>query len=102
MRTVAIVVAVLWRLAAACRAGRADVAAQHRRASGMITNLEFTPDGKFIVSAGEDKVIRVWDWRAGKTVRTMRGHSRAGAGRQNLCHGAVARWALAGGGGMVL
>jgi len=40
--------------------------------------LSFTPDGKFIVSAGHDKVIRVWDWRAGKTVRTIRGQSGLG------------------------
>ncbi len=43
-----------------------------------IRGLAFTPDGKFIVSAGEDKAIRIWDWRAGKTVRTIRGQSGPG------------------------
>ena len=33
----------------------------------------FTPDGKQLVSAGDDKVIRVWDWQAAKTIRTIRG-----------------------------
>jgi WD40 repeat protein len=32
-----------------------------------------TPDGKQIVSSSDDKVIRVWDIAAGKTVRTIRG-----------------------------
>src|SRR5262249_25699342 len=32
-----------------------------------------THDGRQIVSAADDKVIRVWDVRTGKTVRTMRG-----------------------------
>jgi WD40 repeat protein len=44
----------------------------------LIRSIAFTPDGKFIVSAGNDKVIRVWDWRAGKTVRTIRGQSGPG------------------------
>jgi WD40 repeat protein len=38
-----------------------------------IRGVTFTPDGNYLVSAGYDKVVRVWDWRAGKTVRTIRG-----------------------------
>ena len=40
---------------------------------GLIRSLAFTPDGREIVSAGLDKVVRVWDWKSGKTVRTIRG-----------------------------
>ena len=39
----------------------------------LIRDLQFTPDGQYIISAGDDKVIRIWDWRSGKTVRTIRG-----------------------------
>jgi tricorn protease-like protein len=39
----------------------------------LIKGLFFTPDGKQLVSAADDKVIRVWDWQAGKTIRTIRG-----------------------------
>ena len=42
----------------------------HRAA---VRDLAVTPDGETLVSASEDKTIRVWDWRAGVTVRTIRG-----------------------------
>src|SRR6516225_6087885 len=44
----------------------------------LIRDLEFTPDGKRLVSAGDDKVIRVWDWQAGKTIRAIRGQAAPG------------------------
>ncbi len=43
-----------------------------------IRGVAFTPDGKQLVSAGEDKVIRVWDIAKGNTVRTIRGESDLG------------------------
>lgn len=39
----------------------------------VIRDVHFTPDGKQLVSAGDDKVIRVWSLKTGKTVRTIRG-----------------------------
>ncbi|MGI9523887.1 MAG: hypothetical protein ACR2PG_19820, partial [Hyphomicrobiaceae bacterium] len=39
----------------------------------LVKDLAFTPDGQQIVSAGDDKVIRVWELSTGKTVRTIRG-----------------------------
>ena len=45
----------------------------------IIRGLAFTPGSKQLVSAGEDKEIRVWDLASGKTVRTMRGESGLGS-----------------------
>src|SRR5215472_10348140 len=39
----------------------------------VIRSVVFTRDGKYLLSAGDDKVIRVWDWRSKNTVRTIRG-----------------------------
>jgi tetratricopeptide (TPR) repeat protein len=46
--------------------------------TGLIKELVFTSDGKQLVSAGEDKVIRVWDWQTGSTMRTIRGQVAPG------------------------
>lgn len=42
--------------------------------SAQVTDLAFTPDGEDIVSASNDKTIRVWDWQSGVTLRTIRGY----------------------------
>jgi WD40 repeat protein len=47
---------------------------------GTIRGLAFTADADQIVSASQDKIVRVWDWRSGRTVRTIRG--AAGPGEQ--------------------
>jgi C-terminal processing protease CtpA/Prc len=39
----------------------------------LIRGVAFTPDGKGLASAGDDKVIRVWDWQAGKIARAIGG-----------------------------
>jgi tricorn protease-like protein len=65
----------------------------------LIWRMAFTPDGKFIVTAGDDKVIRVWDWRTSKTVRTIRGQS--GPGLEGKIYGMAlspdGRWLAVGG-----
>ena len=43
-----------------------------------IKDVTFTKDGRYLVSAGDDKVVRVWDLKTGKTVRTLRGQVGAG------------------------
>ena len=74
------------------RGKRADAAPPARAASveqpmlmldtgghmAMINGIAFTPDGRQLVSASEDKTIRVWDLASGKTVRTIRGESAPG------------------------
>lgn len=47
---------------------------------GMINDIAFTPDGRQLVSASDDKTIRVWDLATGKAVRIIRGASEAGDG----------------------
>ncbi|MBO6717988.1 MAG: caspase family protein [Rhizobiaceae bacterium] len=42
----------------------------HRAA---IRDIAVSADGELIVSASDDKTIRLWDWRSGRTIRTIRG-----------------------------
>lgn len=39
-----------------------------------LTDLAVTPDGKLLVTAGEDKTVRVWEAGTGKPARSFQGH----------------------------
>jgi WD40 repeat protein len=43
-----------------------------------INDIAFTPDGKQLVSASDDKTIRVWSLQTGKTERVLYGEMEAG------------------------
>lgn len=64
----------------------------------LIRGIAVTPDGASIASAG-DKQVRIWDWRAGKTVRTIRGE--IGAGPEGAIYASAlspdGRWLAVGG-----
>lgn len=40
-----------------------------------INSIAYTPDGKYIISGGKDKVISFWDTDNGQCVRKLNGHS---------------------------
>jgi WD40 repeat protein len=61
---------------------RADTAPQLMLDTGghmaSVVDLAITPDGRQMVSASNDKTIRIWDIASGKTLRMIRGESAPG------------------------
>jgi len=41
---------------------------------GYVTDLQFTPDGRHLVSSSTDQTIRLWDWPEAREVAVLRGH----------------------------
>jgi WD40 repeat protein len=35
--------------------------------AALVKGLQFSHSGKYLISAGEDKVIRIWDWEKERT-----------------------------------
>eukprot|EP01029_Cantina_marsupialis_P015447 TRINITY_DN338_c0_g1_i1.p1 TRINITY_DN338_c0_g1~~TRINITY_DN338_c0_g1_i1.p1 ORF type:complete len:494 (+),score=167.11 TRINITY_DN338_c0_g1_i1:105-1484(+) len=40
----------------------------------IVNHVSFSPDGRYIASAGFDKKIKLWNGRTGKFIRTLTGH----------------------------
>lgn len=44
--------------------------------SDIVTSLSFSPDGKFLLSASEDRMLRIWDMSTRQCVNVLEGHKR--------------------------
>ncbi len=43
--------------------------------TGSILTLAISPDGRFLVSGGQDSTVKIWDLRTGNILRTLYGHN---------------------------
>jgi WD40 repeat protein len=43
--------------------------------TGKINSADFSPDGKYIVTASDDKSVKIWEVKTGKLFRTLEGHT---------------------------
>src|SRR5437870_2584437 len=42
--------------------------------TGLIYGVAFSPDGKLLVSAGADALVKLWDVTGQKELKTLKGH----------------------------
>jgi serine/threonine protein kinase/WD40 repeat protein len=47
----------------------------HHGHRGVIWDIDFSPDGKWVATAGDDQTVRIWDAEDLNEVRVLRGHS---------------------------
>ncbi|KAF5658363.1 G-protein beta WD-40 repeat-containing protein [Fusarium heterosporum] len=45
--------------------------------SGTVKSLSYSPDGKFLASASDDRTVRVWNATSGTHLTTFEGHTKA-------------------------
>jgi WD40 repeat protein len=45
--------------------------------TGVVRSAVFSPDGKYIASGAEDRMIKIWDAGTGRELRTLSGHNGA-------------------------
>src|SRR5690242_2517656 len=55
---------------------RAEAPPELKGHTALVYSLAFSPDGKFLATAGFDNAVKIWDFAAGaKEVRTLTGHT---------------------------
>src|SRR5437868_4962729 len=47
--------------------------------TAVIRKILFSHDGRYLVSAGDDKAVRIWSVKSGEIVRTFRGQIQPGS-----------------------
>ena len=66
--------------------------------SGRPKAIVFSPDNKYVVTAGEDKLVQIWDGKSFKLLKTLKAHTEYG---NALAFSPDSKQLIAGGGKLI-
>jgi WD40 repeat protein len=55
--------------------GKAVLSLEVEGQRGMVYGAAYSPDGRYIATAGDDRLVRIWSADTGKELLTLRGHN---------------------------
>ena len=81
MQPVIVIVALYFTLPLAYGAGEKYKPRTLKGHAKEVSDLAFSPDGKWLASSSFDETVRIWDLATGKELHTLRAHEFRAQGR---------------------
>ncbi len=74
MRRIAAVIG-LWLMLIGSAWGDYTIGTFERRYNNVVYSVAFSPDGRYAISGGDDRALKLWDVASGQEIRAFKGHT---------------------------